>query len=129
MSCAVSTSTITPPRLPCYGTTRRSIVGDLLREFIGQQNNMYVICGDRHWQYISKHTESGILEYGCGAATDEHATALQNPDHSMHLYYGHEKGGFLSVTIDRISGTPTAFMRHHGVMGDLLNENIQVAPK
>ena len=103
--------------------------GDLLREFIGQQNNMYVICGDRHWQYISKHTESGILEYGCGAATDEHATALQNPDHSMHLYYGHEKGGFLSVTIDRISGTPTAFMRHHGVMGDLLNENIQVAPK
>lgn len=100
--------------------------GNLLREFIGTQKNMYVICGDRHWQYISKHTETGILEYGCGAATDEHATPLQNPDRSMHLYYGEGKGGFLSVEIDRINGTPTAFMRHHGVMGDVLNEDIRI---
>lgn len=101
--------------------------GNLLRSFIGQQDNMYVICGDRHWQYISKHPETGILEYGCGAATDEHATPLQNPDRSMHLYYGENTGGFLSVTIDRINGIPTAFMRHHGARGDLLNEDVRTS--
>jgi len=103
--------------------------GDLLRSFIGQHDNMYVICGDRHWQYISRHPETGILEYGCGAATDEHATPLQNPNRSMHLYYGENKGGFLSVTIDRINDVPTAFMRHHGVRGDLLNEDVRTSEK
>jgi len=99
--------------------------GNLLRQFIGQQDNMYVICGDRHWQYISEHPETGVIEYGCGAATDEHATPLQNPDRSMHLFYSEGTGGFLSVTVDRIKGVPTAFMRHHGVDGGLLNEDIR----
>lgn len=99
--------------------------GNLLREFIGQQKDLYVICGDRHWQYISQHPETGVIEYGCGAATDEHATPIQNPDRSMHLFYSEGTGGFLSVTVDRIDGRPTAIMRHHGVNGKVLNEDIR----
>ena len=26
--------------------------GEQIRKFISKQSNMYVICGDRHWQYI-----------------------------------------------------------------------------
>ena len=97
--------------------------GDHLRDFISKQKNLYVICGDRHWQYISRHTETGVIEYGCGAATDQHAILIDNPDRSMHQYYGGKKGGFLSVTIERIDGVPTATMRHHDVLGETLNED------
>ena len=28
--------------------------------------NMYVVCGDRHWQYVSKHSKYGIVEFSIG---------------------------------------------------------------
>ena len=105
-----------------------SFEGDKLRGFISKQKNMFVICGDRHWQYISKHKKTGILEYCSGPSTDKHATTMQNPDRSMHLYY-QPKGGFLAVTIDRIEGVPTATFRHYGATGQVHNEDIRVAQK
>ncbi|MEE8238075.1 MAG: alkaline phosphatase, partial [Gammaproteobacteria bacterium] len=36
-------------------------------------------------------------------------------------------GGFLSVTAERRDGTPTLALRHHGVDGEVLNEDILVA--
>ncbi|MDE0767858.1 MAG: alkaline phosphatase D family protein, partial [Opitutaceae bacterium] len=101
--------------------------GDMLREFIGNQKNMYYICGDRHWQYISRHPETGMVEYAVGASTNQHSTPLDNPDTAMHQYYRPHVGGFLSVTVDEISGTPTATFRHHGVNGDQYNEDIRVS--
>ena len=32
-----------------------------------------VMNGDRHWQYHSVDPETGLHEFGCGAASDEHA--------------------------------------------------------
>lgn len=101
--------------------------GDMLRAYIGKQKNMYYICGDRHWQYISKHPATGMIEYSVGASTDKHSTPLENPDTSMHLYYKPNVGGFLSVTVDRTHGTPTATFRHHGVMGDIYHEDVRAA--
>ena len=40
---------------------------------------------------------------------------MQNDDTSMHLYYGPDKGGFLTVTVARENGVPTARFRHVGV--------------
>ncbi len=37
-----------------------------------QINNLFLICGDRHWQYHSIHP-SGIHEFACGALNDENA--------------------------------------------------------
>ncbi len=67
-----------------------------------------------------------MIEYAAGASTDQHSTPLDNPDTSMHLYYRKDVGGFLSVTIDRIKGTPTATFRHHGVKGEVYNEDVRV---
>lgn len=103
--------------------------GDMLRQYISKQKNMYYICGDRHWQYVSQHPETGIIEYAAGSSTDHHATPLANPDTSRHLYYKPHVGGFLSVTVDRIQGTPTATFRHHGVMGDIFNEDVRTSIK
>lgn len=35
-------------------------------------NNLFLICGDRHWQYHSIHP-SGINEFACGALNDENS--------------------------------------------------------
>ena len=34
---------------------------------------LFVVCGDRHWQYVSVHPETGVREYSCGSTTDKHA--------------------------------------------------------
>jgi alkaline phosphatase D len=99
--------------------------GDDLRKFMVQQKNMIVICGDRHWQYVSIDDETGLREYATGAASDAHAGAWASNDdvRPEHLYLN-IIGGFLSVTVDRVDGVPTLAMRHHGVDGDVLFEDI-----
>jgi alkaline phosphatase D len=34
---------------------------------------MVVICGDRHWQYLSIHPKTGVREYSCGPASNQHS--------------------------------------------------------
>lgn len=101
--------------------------GQALREFISQQDNMIVICGDRHWQYISVDNETGLREYASGPASDEHAGGWSNDDYRPQHRYLNVIGGFLAVTAERREGIPTLLLRHHGVDGDILNEDVLVA--
>ncbi|MEE8542392.1 MAG: alkaline phosphatase D family protein [Gammaproteobacteria bacterium] len=106
-----------------FGTEGRD-----LREFMTRQENMIVICGDRHWQYVSVHDATGLREYATGAASDAHAGGwLSNDDIRPEHRYLNIIGGFLSVTAERRDGTPTLTLRHHGVDGEILNEDILVA--
>ena len=43
----------------------------------------------------------------------------------MHQYLK-IKGGFLRVDVDRVDGKPHVTFRHHGVDGEILNEDIQL---
>lgn len=106
--------------------SRRSYEGTLLREYLGAQKDMVVVCGDRHWQYVSEDPSSSLREYSCGPTTDQHATELKNEDHRM-IRFLRAKGGFLSVTVDRVNGTPTAIFRHHDVDGRVVNEDTRQA--
>jgi len=58
--------------------------GSEIRKFIGAQKNMYVITGDRHWQYVSVDPQTGVREYACGPSSDAHAggfsESLKNRD-------------------------------------------------
>ncbi|WDE96298.1 alkaline phosphatase D family protein [Lentisphaera profundi] len=84
--------------------------GEELRKFIASQKNLYVICGDRHWQYASTHPKYKIREFGCG------------PINGQHMFGGHPKmdpewheflnarGGFLSVKVERKNNTPQAIL-------------------
>ncbi len=101
--------------------------GQELRDFIAQQENMIVICGDRHWQYISVDDGTGIREYASGPASDEHAGGWSNDDVRPEHRYLNVIGGFLAVTAERRDGTPTLTLRHHGVDGEILNEDILIA--
>ncbi len=100
-----------------------SYEGERLRTFLGEQG-MVVICGDRHWQYVSEDPETGVREYGSGATTDEHATMIQNDDLST-VQYVDARGGYLSVTVDRTNGDPRAVFRHHDVAGRVVHEAVE----
>lgn len=95
--------------------------GRMLREFLSQQKNMVVVCGDRHWQYHSVDPVTGLREYSCGPASDMHAGGWKQSDlrEDFHRFL-RVKGGFLSGTVDRSeSGTPSLTFRFHGVDGEI----------
>jgi alkaline phosphatase D len=98
--------------------------GDELRSFISKQENMFVVCGDRHWQYVSEDAKTGITEYSCGPTSDAHAGGWREEDRSPMHSYLKVKGGFLTVTVERTEGGSQAVMRHYGVDGTLYNEDI-----
>jgi len=97
--------------------------GDELRQFISKQKNMYVICGDRHWQYVSVDAKTGVREYSCGPASNEHAGGWSNDKRYPEHKYLNVTGGFLAVTVDRPQGKPTLSFRHYSVDGEILNED------
>ncbi|MEM8955191.1 MAG: alkaline phosphatase D family protein [Verrucomicrobiota bacterium] len=97
-----------------------------LREFISQQKNFILLCGDRHWQYVSEGPEFGVREYSCGPVCDKHAGGTLPIKTSMHRFM-RVKGGFLSTTVERVNGVPTAFIRHHAVDGRVVNEEVVTA--
>lgn len=98
--------------------------GDELRAFIGQQQNMLVICGDRHWQYVSEDPDTGVREYSCGPASNQHAGGFNEKNKSPRHRYLKVKGGFLSVDIKRENGTAQAVLTHHGVDGSVYNREV-----
>ena len=74
--------------------------GRELRKFLSSQDNVYVICGDRHWQYCSKDPETGLLEFGCGPINDQHIFGgAPQREPNFHRYFS-ARGGFLAITID-----------------------------
>jgi alkaline phosphatase D len=70
--------------------------------------NVYILCGDRHWQYHSIHP-SGFEEFSVGALVDANARLGPGPGDPLSTdpeglivqpYNQHEaSGGFLEVTI------------------------------
>jgi alkaline phosphatase D len=97
--------------------------GKEIRNFISRQKNMYVICGDRHWQYVSVDKKTGVREYSCGPASNEHAGGWSNDKRFAEHKYLNVIGGFLAVMVGRPEGNPTVTFRHYSVDGDILNED------
>ena len=73
---------------------------------------MYVVCGDRHWQYISVDPDTGVREYSCGAASDQHAGGWSNDKRFPEHRYLNVIGGFLAGIVDRENGKPVLTFRH-----------------
>ena len=99
--------------------------GDEIRKFVSQQKNMFIICGDRHWQYVSVDPKSGIREYSCGPTSNKHAGGWSQKNVSKMHQYLNVKGGFLNVEISRENGKPQAAFKHYGVNGQVYHEEIQ----
>lgn len=97
--------------------------GDEFRQWVLKNlpKNFFVVCGDRHWQYHSVHPQTGLHEFGTGAASDPHAGGTPGEDRTYHRFH-RVKGGFVSVTVRRLNNTSTILFRHHDVMGAVVHE-------
>lgn len=74
--------------------------GQELRDFISQQKNTYVICGDRHWQYYSIDPKTKVRELGCGPINDEHSFGGNSGHQPEYHQYFSGEGGFLGITVE-----------------------------
>ena len=95
--------------------------GDELRAFLGQQRDAFVICGDRHWQYVSQDPASGVWEFACGPSTDAHAGGFSERNRSEAHRYLKVCGGFLEVVLQYEEGEPRLLFQHRGVDGEVLH--------
>lgn len=92
--------------------------GKMVRQWIHDEApELFVVCGDRHWQYVSVHPETGVREYSCGSTTDKHAGGWSRGFIEEYHRYLNVIGGFLAVTVERVDGKPNIVFRHHDVEG------------
>jgi len=97
--------------------------GDIVRKFMSE-NNMVSVCGDRHWQYVSKDAETGLMEFSCGPGSDAHAGGWNQEDFYPEHVYLNVVGGFLEGSVTQKNTEPTLTFRHYNPDGKLLNEYI-----
>jgi alkaline phosphatase D len=100
--------------------------GDEIRQFIASQKNMFVVCGDRHWQYVSVDGETGVKEFSCGPTSDKHAGGWSNDNLLPEHRYLNVQGGFLSLTVDRPAADPVLTARYYSVDGELCHEDVNL---
>jgi alkaline phosphatase D len=98
--------------------------GNEIRRFISKQKNMWVVCGDRHWQYVSEDQKTKVQEYSCGPASNEHAGGWSNDMLRPQHKYLNVTGGFLAVTVDMVDGAPSCSFTHYSVEGEILNKEV-----
>ena len=97
--------------------------GDELRAFLAGQEDAYVVCGDRHWQYASEH--EGVHEYSCGPTTDRHAGGFSQKHRTEAHRYLKVCGGFLAVSLEYTEGEPSLVFRHHAADGSVNHEDVR----
>jgi len=85
------------------------------------EKNLYILCGDRHWQYHAKDP-TGLEKFSCGALIDANSRLgvksgspdSTDPEGKIQQYYcplkGEPSGGFLMVTVSpQIDGAEALF--------------------
>ncbi len=99
--------------------------GDEVRAFLASQKNLYVVCGDRHWQYVSVDPKTGVREYACGPTSNKHAGGWKNEYRSPMHKYLNVQGGFLRVEVAQPDDKPQLSFRHYDVDGNIANEEVR----
>jgi alkaline phosphatase D len=84
------------------------------------RSHAFVLCGDRHWQYNSVDPETGVEEFGCGAASDSHASGSPGEDPKIHRFH-RMKGGFLAIQVRPNGGQSRIVIEHRDVHGAIVN--------
>ncbi|PSQ34713.1 hypothetical protein BRD08_08900 [Halobacteriales archaeon SW_10_66_29] len=92
--------------------------GQLLREFFAD-NDVVVIGGDRHWQYVSVDPDTGVWEFSCGALADGREGGWDPDDvHPAHRFLA-VKPGFVWAEVDREDDEPILTIEHRSRTGNV----------
>jgi alkaline phosphatase D len=95
--------------------------GRWLRGFL-QEQDVIVINGDRHWQYVSRDTLTGVPEFSQGPSSDSHAQGWDPQDRRPEHRFLRVNGGFLVVEVYRRDNIPHITFTHRDVNGLIVHE-------
>jgi len=109
-----------PQKRDNHSNKNFSFEGDLIRNFVAGHANTFFVCGDRHWQYVSKHAKTGSYEFACGPASNEHAGGWKKDEIYPEHEYLNIVGGFLRVQTNRENTMPSIAFTHYSVEGKIL---------
>lgn len=90
-----------------------------LRDALSAIEGLIVFCGDRHWQYASKDSLTGLWEFGCGPGSERHELGWREGDVRPEHRFLRVQGGFLSgqLSYGEAVDQPRLLIRHHTVDG------------
>ena len=91
--------------------------GKWLRSFLAQ-HDVFVINGDRHWQYVSEDPRTGVMEFSQGPSSVSHAQGWSQEDFRPQHKFLRVAGGFLAVSVHRQEGIPVIEFIHFDVDGN-----------
>jgi alkaline phosphatase D len=86
--------------------------------------NLFIINGDRHWQYHSVDPDSGLQEFSVGTLSDGNAGGSPGENPQYHRFH-RVKGGFLSVALTGTARAPKLVFRHHSITGEVVYRSEQ----
>lgn len=97
--------------------------GEWLRDYLAE-NDVFVVNGDRHWQYVSVDPITGLREFSQGAVSDSHAGGWEQDNKKPEHKFLRVKGGFLATKVYREVGVPKIKFLHYDVDGHIVHEEI-----
>lgn len=105
-----------------YSNSNFQYEGDAIRAFINGRDDVIIVTGDRHWQYVTHFEGTNLWEFSTGAGADQHAGGWSNDKRFPQHQYLNVIGGYLSGKLWRENGEVKLKFTHHGVEGNVLNE-------
>ena len=94
--------------------------GEWVRRFLSD-NSFIVICGDRHWQYVSQDPTTGLIEFATGPTSNRHAGGFNMANRTDAHKFLRIKGGYFVASISRSGGEPAFIGSHFSVDGEVVN--------
>ncbi len=107
-----------------YANATYSYEGNEIRSFINSHENVYIVTGDRHWQYVSHKANSNLWEFSSGPGSDAHAGGWSEENRMPDHRFLRVKGGYLICKVYRENDTPVLKFEHRDVEGNIMNEEV-----
>jgi len=99
------------------------------RKYLAEQG-VIVVNGDRHWQYVSRDSATGLWEFGSGPVSDFHAQGWPPNERRPEHRFLRVAGGFLSIRMEYEENKPVLIFTHHDVDGRITHtEKLGVPPR
>ncbi|MEX2262410.1 MAG: alkaline phosphatase D family protein [Bryobacteraceae bacterium] len=87
-----------------------------------------VMNGDRHWQYHSVDPETGLHEFCCGPASDEHAVPPSRGEDKRYHQFLRIKGGFVALAVNPDEPENHLVVEHRDVRGAVVYRRVFAKP-
>jgi alkaline phosphatase D len=98
--------------------------GDELRGFLNQIDNVYIINGDRHWQYVTHLDGTNLWEFSVGAGSNSHAGGWKKGDIRPEHRFLRVGAGFLKGKVSRDNEKSKLTLQHCNVEGEVVHQEI-----